>query len=135
MNEGPRSLAEKLAVAGAVAPVLRQRASKGRKVILTDANGKPVKEATDVDVAMGLLRRADIDFSVQPGERPKWVRCRLCGLPVEVKSMGIVRRRCIRKGSCVDCGRPLSPRSGDCQSGPRCIGVRRQLPAGPSWRP
>lgn len=90
----PRTLAEKLAVAGAVAPVIRQRAGSGRKVVLTDADGKPVRETTDVEVAMGLLRRADIDFSVQPGKRPTMVKCSACPMLFEAPRKGRITKRC-----------------------------------------
>lgn len=116
------SKADKLAAAGAVAPVIRQRAGVGgRRVILTDAAGRPVRESTDVDVAKSLLARADIEFSVVPGKRPEWVRCKLCGEPVRQPNRGKVRTVCARKAStCVGCGKRLTPRSGDCRSGDRC---------------
>lgn len=115
----PATKAERLAIAGAVAPTLRQRAGAGRKITVVDKDGKPVRVTDDVEIAKGLLARADIEFSVVPGERPKWVRCSNCGKPIKVSVRGRIRRVCkFKKGqsaclarACADCGVPIDRRS------------------------
>lgn len=87
--------AEKLRLAGEVAPSLRRRAP--RKVILVDDAGKPVREATDVEVGKGVLARLGIEIAVQPGQRPEWILCADCGRPVRVhRYASTIPKRCKR---------------------------------------
>jgi hypothetical protein len=86
--------AERLQIAGQVAPVLRRR--QPRKVTTLDAEGKPVRVVTDIDVAQAALDRLGIEIAVQPGKRPTMVLCKDCKRPRRVLAgaMPIRCRRC-----------------------------------------
>jgi len=61
-QDTPLTKAERLAIGGAVAPIVRRRADAPRKVTLVDKNGQPVGVTTDVEVAKSLLARSGIEF-------------------------------------------------------------------------
>lgn len=103
---------DRLNVAATVAPVLRGK-KKPRRITTVDEDGKPVRVITDVELAKQVLKRADIEFSVQDGVRPKQIVCELCGSLVNVARSARVPRRC-RKcvgGICVTCGAGLSDKA------------------------
>lgn len=110
---------ERLAIAGEVAPVLRRRAGAPRKVTLVGKDGKPTGITTDVEVAKSLLARSEIEFSVQDGKRPEFVKCVDCGLPVKVSKKGPIPRKCLAKTHRCKCGRPVGS-SGVCGFGRMC---------------
>lgn len=94
-NDPPAlSKAERLAIGAAVAAPVRQQAKAPRKVTLVDKDGKPVGVTTSTEVATNLLRRSEIEFSVQPGKRPEFVNCKTCGRPVKVPRFGTLPKTC-----------------------------------------
>lgn len=114
------SKVERIAIGGAVAPIVRRAADLPRKVTLVGKDGKPVGVTTSTEVAMSLLARSEIEFSVQEGKRPAYVKCKTCGRPVKVPKFGTIKYCVPRTHHCVDCGKPLM-RRGMCQSGKRCL--------------
>ncbi len=76
--------AERLALAAAVAPVLRgaDAKAKNRRVALTDADGNVTGYTTLGEVQKSLLRRREIEIDVQDGKRPTEIACCFCGKPV-----------------------------------------------------
>lgn len=90
--------AERLAIGGAVAPIVRRAADAPRRVTIINKDGSPVGVTDSVNVAQSMLARADIEFSVQEGKRPEWVKCKTCGAPVKVGKGGRARDVC--RGVC-----------------------------------
>lgn len=90
----PLSKADRLAIGGTVAPVVRRQAEKPRVVTVVGKDGQPVRQTTHVEVAKSVLARAEIEFSVQPGKRPEFIVCEVCGRPVKVPQKGRVPVRC-----------------------------------------
>jgi hypothetical protein len=80
-SPGAMSKAERLALAGAIAPILRDQGQDAfeRRVTLLDKDGKVVGYRTLAEVQMGLLRRKQIEFEVADGVRPTKVVCEQCG--------------------------------------------------------
>lgn len=111
--------AERLAIGGAVAPIVRRQAMLPRKVTLVGKDGLPVGVATSTDVATSLLARNEIEFSVQDGERPEWVKCQTCARPIKVKRSGVLPTTCRNKTHKCACGRPIS--TAGCGFGKSCI--------------
>lgn len=72
--------AQRLAIGGAVAPVVRRQAAAPRKVTVVDKDGRPVRETTHVEVAKAVLARSEIEFSVQEGTKTTLRKCS-CGVP------------------------------------------------------
>lgn len=119
--------ADRLAIGAAVAPTVRRAADAPRKVTVVDKNGKPVRETTHVEVAKAILARSEIEFSVQEGKRPQWVKCKDCGAPVKVGRSGAVREVCRPRTHKCACGRPVTPKAG-CGFGKscaRCTGAKK----------
>lgn len=109
------SPAERLALAGQVAPVLRRRAGSGRKITTVDRDGKPVRVIDDVELARSILKRSEIEFSVANGKRPKVINC-ACGAVVPVKRKAAIPKQCrtckTRGGAqCAGCGGTISKAS------------------------
>ena len=103
--------AQRLVVAAAVAPVLRNEdeQTKSRRVALTDADGNVTGYTTLGEVQRQILARAKIEFDVEG--RPAKAICEYCGrvLPVP-KAGGPVPKQC-RYGcdrECRDCGAEVS---------------------------
>lgn len=123
-TQDPLSKAERLAIGGAVAPVVRRRADAPRKVTLVGKDGKPTGVTTDVEVAKSLLARSEIEFSVQPGKRPEFVKCETRGRPVKVDaSCSRLPTTCRRGTHKCPCGAPVGDR-GKCGFGKQCRACR-----------
>ena len=58
----------------------------------------PVGVTSTVEVAKSLLRRSEIEFSVE-GKRPALVHCGSCGRPIVIPRRGRIRRWCL--GGCL----------------------------------
>lgn len=111
------SAAERLALGGAVAPILRRKAGHGRRITTVDKEGKPVRVVDDVALATSLLTRAAIEFSVEKGGRV--VKCRGCRAPMaKDKPTARITRICAacRDRKCSECASPIDykNRSGMC---------------------
>ena len=103
-------------------------------------NGEPVGVTTNVEVAKGVLARADIEFSVQEGKRPAWVKCQTCGRPIKVRSKkGRLPIKCPEKTYRCPCGNVI-PTAGACGRGGLCKScanrktLKTARPAVPSHR-
>src|SRR5690348_3965150 len=97
--------AERLAVAGALAPNLRANSDRlSRRVVHTwnQQTGEVTRHLTGVEAVEGILRTAEIEFDVRDGARPKNVVCEFCGRVVRVaKSRSIVPLACLPEdGGC-----------------------------------
>jgi len=123
MKDTPLSKADRLAIGGAVAPAVRQQAEgPARAVTVVDKDGRPVRKTTAVEVTKAVLARSDIEFSVQDGKRPKWVKCETCGAPVRANKKGRIRVVCRGGTYKCACGKPIDPNnfSGKCGRGKSC---------------
>lgn len=78
---------ERLVVAGAIAPYLREskEKTKNRRVAVTDKDGKILRYTTLDEVQKKLLEAHALEIDVIDGERPKEVICELCGKFVKVE--------------------------------------------------
>lgn len=123
-TSGPTTKAERLQVAGAVAPILR--AARHRRVTLIGKDGAPIGVADAKDVALSLLARSKIELSVQDGERPPLAYCQACGRGIMVKVKGTVPRVCPpRTHLCAaGCGRFVTTEPGTCAAGKTCRSCR-----------
>jgi hypothetical protein len=92
------SKAERLALGGAVAPIVRT--ARARRITLVNKEGKPAGTTTSIEVAKSLLARCEIEFSVQPGKRPEFVTCKRCGRPVKAGDNGRIVTRCRSRAEC-----------------------------------
>lgn len=107
----PRNKAERLAVAGAVAPSLRSGAERAKaRRIAREKDGKVVGYTTLADVQRSLLERHKIEIAVTDGKRPKALICERCGLPFPPARKGPPARYCKKchTAECDDCGAELS---------------------------
>lgn len=95
---GPRNKAERLALAGAVAPFLRDQSERAasRRVTRVDKDGNVVGYTTLAEVQQGLLRRHEIEIDVAPDERPREFFCQRCGLPSPMPERGAQPKHCSR---------------------------------------
>lgn len=115
------SAAERLALAGAVAPTLRRKAGAGRRVTVVDREGKPVRVTDDVEIAKGLLARSAIEFSIVNGKRPIFVNCKTCGRPIRTSSRGTTPRTvCRQRTHKCQCGALIVGQDGTCGFGKLC---------------
>ncbi|MCW5834514.1 MAG: hypothetical protein KIS78_19085 [Labilithrix sp.] len=101
--------AQRLAIAGVVAPFLREGAERAakRRVAKVDKDGNVVGYTTLAEVQAKILERAEIEIAVQDGVRPKEVICKYCGKVIRVKgdAKGAPPRQC--PDGCVrDCATP-----------------------------
>lgn len=115
------SRAEKLRIASAIAPSIRDAAHKGRKrpiKVVDHETGEVVREIDSLKLNEKLRERAGIEFGVEAGRRPQRVACADCGTFFTVKVMrgshvarGVaICARC-RNVPCVICGRDATPSS------------------------
>lgn len=118
----PLSKADRLAIGGAVAPAVRRQAGAPRVVTVVGKDGQPVRQTTAVEVAKSVLARADVEFSVQEGKRPEWVKCKTCGAPVKAGKKGKIRAVCRGGTYNCACGQPIDPNgfTGKCGLGKTC---------------
>lgn len=88
---------DKLRIAGAVAPVLRDSSvsDRTRRIKTTDADGRVVRVVSSGELAEKQLLRAGIEIGAPKGERPKALRCE-CGMPFLVPANGRVPVRCAK---------------------------------------
>lgn len=102
--------ATRLAVAGLVAPHLRDQSAKAarRRVAKVDKDGKVVGYTTLAEVQQALLHERKIELETVEGVEPKEFFCEECGRPFE-RPPRTIRKRCDRCTflSCTDCGKAL----------------------------
>lgn len=110
MSNPTWSKAERLSVAGSVAPSVRSAAASRHKVTLIGKDGSPVGVSDTTEVAKSLLARVGIEFSVVPGKRPEYVTCTACGRAVKVKPTGSIPKICRDSATCAPA--PKFERSG-----------------------
>lgn len=139
-ENGAWNLAQRLAVACAVAPSLRVLNEKAgsRRIARVDASGKVVGYTTLAEVQRALLLTQQIELAVAEGVRPQKVVCRNCGRLIQVKRTGpilpvVCREGCDRTCSTVGCLNEVSVRTarkramgltpGICRS---CVGKQLQ---------
>ena len=123
-----RSKAERLAVAGAIAPVVRQNAEKlaRRRVRLwNQQTGEDGAFVSGLEAQKGIQATAEIEFDVQPQVRPKEVICTKCGrlFRASVSKNGYVQK------TCLGCRRPQETCANPSCSArpPRCAFLPSQL--------
>jgi hypothetical protein len=104
--------AERLAVAGAVAPHLRSQAEQAakRRVAKVDKDGNVVGYTTLAEVQKALLLTHKIEFDVVEGTRPIEIFCEKCGRPTKVPKKGGIPKQCRKCAcpQCVGCGSTMS---------------------------
>ena len=116
------SKAERLMVAGSVAPSLRSTVDKNqfRRVTVVDRNdpSKIVGYTTLSKVQEAALETAKIEIAVDDGVRPKKIICRQCGKLASVSPKGVIPTLCLKcfRPKCILCGSKLS-----CPSATRCL--------------
>lgn len=95
---GPENKAERLALAGVVAPFLRESVERTakRRVARVDESGNVVGYTTLAEVQKALLKRHQIEIDVQPGVKAVEVPCPSCGLPIKKPKTGCTPKRCLR---------------------------------------
>ena len=84
MNASNFNKAERLVIAGAVAPVLRDGSARNKTRVVKTYSGRVV---TLADVQAGLLAKTKIELEVDDGVRPKSIVC-ACGAVVKVRPDG-----------------------------------------------
>lgn len=128
MSEAKLNKAQRLALAGAVAPVLRAKAATltRRVVKVYDQKADPeartsVREISGVDAAKGLLASAMIELDIDENSAPPTQKtCKLCGnVLVAAKKKGAPAKTC---EACLE----RFSRCGGCSSRPEC--ERRPTP-------
>ncbi len=124
--------AQRLVVAGAVAPVIRRDADRLRRRVVNVFNqqtGETVAQVDGVVAVRGILATANIEFEVQPDVRPKEIICEECGRVFQNYRHGLNARHCVacRTQDCAGCGKPLSKfcPSGRCKP---CLDESRTKP-------
>lgn len=117
----PWSKADRLRVAGAVAPQLRgqTRRTACRRVGIVNADGVVVGYTSLADVQKALLERHRIEIDVVDGVTPSEIICEGCGVPLPYKPRRKMCVRC-RDGLCVDCENKLGSRCGRKKGRLRC---------------
>ena len=98
--------ADRLLIAGAIAPVLRDKPSRRIKTI--GHAGNVIREVTDTEVTLAILKRASIEFDVTDQKRSQYCNvcgARLCGSKTDRRSTRAVRQRAPRgkHGKCRSC--------------------------------
>lgn len=106
MNTELLNKAQRLALAGAVAPVLRASPHKSRRVAVVNADGEIVGYRTLAEVQEKLLEAKKIELDVDDETRPTVALCRVCSLPTQVKKKGKVVAICPKHFVC-RCGARL----------------------------
>jgi hypothetical protein len=129
--EGHMCKAERLAVAGAIAPTLRSAPEtvRNRRVAVVDKSGVVSRYTTVAKIQKSLLLARGLELEVTPETRPKVVVCLDCGRDVRVPPTGVVPSKCrtstgcmaAKCVSCATCGAPLptlrGTRAGVCSVG------------------
>lgn len=110
MSDEPKlSKVARLRIGGVVAPKLRKAKGSGRdrRVAVVDGAGRIVGYRNWTDVQRALLKRVEIEFSVQDGVRPETVLCEVCNAVVKVSRRGGIPRRCagLCSARCGGCGK------------------------------
>jgi len=102
-----KTKAERLVVAGAVAPALRASPTKHARVTVVNVEGQIVGYTTRADLQKQILARAKIELDVVEGHRPDKTVCDVCGRINVVQRIGQPRKRCepCRKMIWTTCGR------------------------------
>lgn len=91
------SKAEQLAIAGAVAPKIRNKKERQRPIKVVDADGNVKGTVTHRDVLEGVARRTEIEITVVDGKRPAEVLCKDCRTIVAVGGRaGGIPHRCVQ---------------------------------------
>lgn len=110
------SKAERLAVAGMVAPALREGSvrARARRVFVTDKDGEIKKVVSLKEVQEGLLSTAKIELAVEDGIRPKEVICRGCKGIIKVEPRGHIPIWCKRCPQCI-CGKKVRHAGQQCR--------------------
>lgn len=128
-NEEHMCKAERLIVAGVVAPSLRAAPESVRKrlVAVVDKDGTVVGYRALEDVQKDILRARAIELETQEGVRPKAVLCQKCGKSFRVKAKGAIGRFCAEhtEVTCA-CGKKLgmnAARAGISRCG-RCVRLK-----------
>lgn len=103
--------AQRLVLAGAVAPSLRgaSEKTKNRRVGRVDAEGRVVGYTTLGEVQKALLLERQIELEPADGVRPKEVVCTNCGRTILIHTSGTIPRVCPR-------GCDLRCATDDCQN-------------------
>lgn len=100
--------AERLAIAGKVAPTLRAASerTRTRRVTIVDKDGKVTGYTTLAEVQKKQLERAKIEVEMAGGKRPAAIVCRECGTMAMVAKRGYRRSQCraCSLRNCHDCG-------------------------------
>ncbi len=88
--------AERLALAAAEAPILRNASEKAlaRRVHVVDRDGNVIRYASGREVLKGLARAHELEHAVEDGKRPKIVTCVNCGKDVPVGRGGMLPKVC-----------------------------------------
>lgn len=92
----PRNRAQRLALAGHVAPALRRGADVAaqRRVTVEARDGSVAGYTTVLEVQKALVAANEIEIQVLPDAAPVAVPCERCGLPIPPKPMGSWRPIC-----------------------------------------
>ncbi len=113
----PENKAERLALAGSIAPALREKAARTRerRVAIVDKEGNVTGYRALAAVQAELLARARVEIAVDDGVRPGRVLCEECGGLVKIGVTGVVPRRCrqCQHGYCAECEAPLGKSGND----------------------
>lgn len=80
-NDGRLSLADRIEIAGKIAPAIRRGGKRRVMVERRDGTTVPIDDAA---LLRALAERTEIEIAVQEGERPDIVLCEVCKKPVEV---------------------------------------------------
>lgn len=106
--------AERLAIAGAIAPTIRSAevSKRDRIVRIKDKNGNTIRTLSLIDLQKELLEKRGIEIDMGDGIRPKITICEDCGCPIFVKKSGVLRTRCDDCGwvKCENCNKRVSMR-------------------------
>lgn len=80
--------AERLAIAGQIAPILRSQGDKSkRKVKIVDKDGNIIGESTIGELQKQILKRAEIEFDVHEDKNPIYILCDICNKPIMFKTV------------------------------------------------
>lgn len=96
--------AQRLAIASAVAPSLRV-AKRQRTITVVDKDGKPLRTITDEELALSMLRRADIELTADRVGTTRF--CDRCRTAFKVSATNQKRCNACRWGRCIDCSAGL----------------------------
>lgn len=95
----PANKVERLALAAAVAPVLRRQteSAKARRVkVYSQETGEVVTEATLAEVQAGILATARIELDTAEGVKDTHRECALCGVPFSLCGKNGMTKACDR---------------------------------------